>query len=248
MSPCLPPRVSAPRGTLVRNLPPCSPRPPHLRGSRRESSSYPCPRCHLSRQRPPAKERFRLPLGAATHSTPGGSLPWRCALAARPAWDRCSRADCLPASGQRSHAPCVPSRRLCIVRQHQRARLRGTPLSRSGARTPAGPGHSWFLPCRAPALFQGSRGGPALPISRRHDRAPRSRPASPEPPAPASGSARVGALVRRRGPPDTRTVRPTRGAAVRLLQATAVPCGREYGGPRSVPPRLRRFLVPGDGL
>jgi len=248
MSACLLRRAFALRGTLARSLLPCSPRPRRLRGSRTELLSCPRLRCPLNRQPSPAKERFRLLPGAATHSTQGGGLPWRCALAARLAWDRCSRADCLPASGQRFHAPCVPSRQLCTVCQHPGARLRGTPRPRSGARTPAGPGHRWFLPCRAPALFQGSRDGPAQPTSRRHDRAPRSRPASLEALAPASGIAHVGVPVRRRGPPDARTVRPTGGAAVRLLQATEVPCGREYGGPRSGPPRLRRFLVRGDGL
>src|SRR5208337_4539052 len=78
MSPCLLPRASVPRGTLARNLPPGSPRPPRLRGSRTELLSCPRLRCHLNRQPSPAKERFRLLLGAATHSTPGGGLPWRC--------------------------------------------------------------------------------------------------------------------------------------------------------------------------
>src|SRR5271165_3340580 len=118
MSPSLLPRASAPRGRLARNLPPCNPRPPRLRGSRTELLSCPRLRCHLNRQPSRATERFRLLLGAATHSIPGGGLPWQCALATRPAWDRCSRADCLPASGQRPHAPCVPSRRLCTVCQH----------------------------------------------------------------------------------------------------------------------------------
>src|SRR5271157_5188404 len=75
MSPCLLRRASAPRGTLARSLLLCSPRPPRLRGSRTELLSYPRLRCHLDRQPSPAKERFRLLLGAATHSTPGGSLP-----------------------------------------------------------------------------------------------------------------------------------------------------------------------------
>ena len=53
-----------------------------------------------SRQSSRAKEGSHLPPDVVKHSVPGAGLPSRCAPAAKPASDRRSRADCLPASGQ----------------------------------------------------------------------------------------------------------------------------------------------------
>ncbi len=92
------------------------------------------------------------------------SSEWRSSVAMRTCGETSSGSlclvDCLLASRQRSPAPSAPSPRLCTVCRRQRARLHGTPRPRCGARTPAGSGHTWLLPCRARAQFQVSRGGP----------------------------------------------------------------------------------------
>src|ERR1019366_7361630 len=145
------------------------------------------------------------PPGAAPHSAPGAVLRFRYEFFPEPASDRCSRAGCLPACGRWSRAP-----------------WRGTRPPAPGARTPAGRAHTWFLPYRARAPFQESRGDPAQPISRKHDRVPRLRPAAPVSPAPESDTARVRVLGRRRGQPDIHAARLAPGAAPTLLQAKAV--------------------------
>jgi len=115
--------------------------------------------------------------GAATHSTPCGGPPcdatcgettWIAVVAPIPS---CIRP-------KRSHAPCVPSRR-CVPLPANMRDFAELPGLDPALELPAGPGIVVFSHATHQRCFQGSRGGPAQPISRRHDRAPCHGPAAP---------------------------------------------------------------------